>query len=255
MAADEVGAADQVRGANRRGAETQVRHGHRTGLLRVVNEVALRVVIGVFADDLDGVLVGADGAVGPEAVEQAADHAVRLDGELGIVVDAGVRDVVIDPNREVILRPLSEEMVEQAFDHRRREFLRRQPVATADQRGKRHEPAPAVADAFVDRVDAVKVQRLACAARFLGSVEHREGLGGGGKCFDETTHIERAVQSHLQHADLLPARVECVDRFVHRLSARTHQDDDALGVRCAVILVETVRAADERGELHPLPSA
>jgi hypothetical protein len=65
---------DQVGGADRLGAEAQVRGGHGAGLLGVVDEVALGVVFGVFgADDLDGVLVGAHGAVGAEAVEEGAD--------------------------------------------------------------------------------------------------------------------------------------------------------------------------------------
>ena len=38
----------------------------------VVDEVALGVVVGLFADDLDRVLVGADGAIRTEAEEDAA---------------------------------------------------------------------------------------------------------------------------------------------------------------------------------------
>ena len=51
--------------------------GQAAGLLGVVLEVALRVHIGVVADDLDGVLVGADGTVGAQAVELAGDRCRR----------------------------------------------------------------------------------------------------------------------------------------------------------------------------------
>ena len=75
VAGDEVGPGDQVGGADRLRAETQVRGRHRAGLLRVVDEVALRVVVGFVADDLDGVLVRAHRAVGAEAVEESAHRA------------------------------------------------------------------------------------------------------------------------------------------------------------------------------------
>ena len=54
-------------------AEAQVGDGDAARFLRVVGEVALGVHVGVVADDLDGVLVGADGAVRAEAPELAAD--------------------------------------------------------------------------------------------------------------------------------------------------------------------------------------
>ena len=76
VAGDEGRAVDQVGGADRLRAEAQVRDGDRAGLLRVVDEVALGVVVRLLADDLDGVLVGADRAVGAEAVEERA-HGVR----------------------------------------------------------------------------------------------------------------------------------------------------------------------------------
>ena len=66
---DEVGMVDQVGGIDRLLAEAQVRDGDGAGLLGVVDEVGLGKVVGGLADDLDGVLVGADGAVGAEAEE------------------------------------------------------------------------------------------------------------------------------------------------------------------------------------------
>ena len=75
MAGHEVGPGNQVAGMDRLGAEAQVRDGDGAGFLRVVDEIALGVVVGFLADDLDGVLVGAHGAIGAQAVEQGAHRA------------------------------------------------------------------------------------------------------------------------------------------------------------------------------------
>ena len=60
-------------------------------------EEALRVARGLLPDDLDRVLVRTDGPVGAEAIENATDDVGRLGDEPGIVVEAGVRDIVCDP--------------------------------------------------------------------------------------------------------------------------------------------------------------
>ena len=70
MAGDEPGLRDQIGRPDRTRARAQVGDRRRARLLGVVDEVALHVQIGLFPDDLDRVLVGADGAVGAEAVEQ-----------------------------------------------------------------------------------------------------------------------------------------------------------------------------------------
>ena len=80
-----------------------MRDGDGAGLLRVVDEVALGVVVGVLADDLDGVLVGAHGAVGAEAEEQRADG-LRLRWRSSGRRQRGVGDIVDDADGEVILR-------------------------------------------------------------------------------------------------------------------------------------------------------
>ena len=56
-------------------AEAQVADGDAAGLLGVILEVCLNVLVGVVADDLDGVLVGANGAVAAQTPELALDGA------------------------------------------------------------------------------------------------------------------------------------------------------------------------------------
>ena len=72
MAGDEVGVREQVRALYGIAAEAEVRLRHGARFLRVVVEVALGEIVRLFADDLDGVLVRPDRAVGAESVEQGA---------------------------------------------------------------------------------------------------------------------------------------------------------------------------------------
>ena len=71
VAGQKVRGLDEVGGADGLLAEAQVAFGDAVGLLGVVLEVRLGVHPGVVADDLGGVLVGAHGAVGPQAPELA----------------------------------------------------------------------------------------------------------------------------------------------------------------------------------------
>ena len=75
MAGDEVSLVDVVGRTDGLVAETQVGNGDAAGLLGVILEVSLNVLVSVIADDLDGVLVSADGAVAAQTPELALDGA------------------------------------------------------------------------------------------------------------------------------------------------------------------------------------
>ena len=60
MAGNKISLADVVGGFNGLVAEAQVRNGDAAGFFGVICKVALRVHIGMVADNLDGVLVRAD---------------------------------------------------------------------------------------------------------------------------------------------------------------------------------------------------
>src|SRR6516162_2615874 len=109
-----------------------MRYSDGAGFLRVVDEIALRVVFGSLPDDLNGVFVGTYGAIRAETVKQCTDRARVFGGEFWIVAQAGVRDVVLDANGEVIFGFGLFELVENPLDHRRRELFRREAVAAAD---------------------------------------------------------------------------------------------------------------------------
>jgi hypothetical protein len=76
VAGHEVGLGDVVRALDGLVAEAQMADGDAAGLLGVVLEICLNVLVGVVADDLDGVLVGADGAVAAQTPELALDGAL-----------------------------------------------------------------------------------------------------------------------------------------------------------------------------------
>ena len=104
MAGDEVAPADKIGRSDRARAEAQMRDRHRAGFFRIVNKISLGKVVGVFADDFDRLLVRPDRAVGAEAEKQRADDIVGLDREIRIEIQTGVRDIVVDADREMIFR-------------------------------------------------------------------------------------------------------------------------------------------------------
>ena len=70
------------------------------------------------------------------------------------------------------------EIVEHRLHHRRRELLRREPVAPADD--PRHLAAALVGHRLGEGGDHVLIERLAGRTGFLGAIEHRDRLDRGG---------------------------------------------------------------------------
>ena len=105
------------------GAEAKMRDGIRARFLRVVDEVALRVAGRVGGENLHGILVGAHRAVGAETKEQRAHDLGRFNVEVRIDLEAGVRDIIDDPDGERMLRVGLGELVEHRLRHRRVEIL------------------------------------------------------------------------------------------------------------------------------------
>ena len=113
--------------------KTQVRDGHAARLLGVVLEVGLDILVGVVADDLDRVLVGADGAVATETPELALDGALSGGvGRIGVHGQRQVGDVVHDADGELLLGLVSLELLVDGEGSRGRLVLRTEAVAAAD---------------------------------------------------------------------------------------------------------------------------
>ena len=124
MHGDEVRALNQIRTLDRLLAKTEVRNRLATGFLRVINEIALRVERGVLADDLDGVLVGADGAVAAVSIKDSASIFGIFGDEGRIPRQRMLGQVVVDTDGEVILGGVLLELIEDGLGHGGGEFLR-----------------------------------------------------------------------------------------------------------------------------------
>ena len=244
MHADEAGPFDEVGAADRCRIEAEMADGHRAGLLRVVHEVRLRVEVGVLADDLGGVLVRADGAVGAEPVEHGAD--LRMVGDEGRVMgQAAVRHVVDDAHREPVARGVSGCLCKHRGGHRRGELLAAQPVAAANHpRGDT--ACPGVGGAVPQRRQHVEVQRFERCPRFLRAVEHRDGPHARWQRCQQRSGGERAVEAHDGDADSLAAPVQLVDRLGDGTDTGTHQHDHPIRVGRTVVVDEVVRPAGHR---------
>ena len=247
MAGDELGLIDQVRAADRRRAESQVRSRHRPGFLRVINEVALGEVVGGLADDLDRVLVGADRSIRTQAIEQGPPHAFRFTVEVVIPRQARPADVVENADGEMVLRAGFGQVIEHGLGHPGVELLRPQAVAPADHLREGALPQPG-GNRFGQRRLHVLVERLPGRSRFLRAVEHTQGAHARRQGFHERADVERPEETDPNQPNLLPAPDQQIDDLVHRLGAGAHHHHDALGVRRADVIEQVVGPADPGGE-------
>ncbi len=171
----------------------------------------MREIIGVLADDFDRFLVRANGAIRSKPKELRAHNVVRLDREIGIEIEARMRQIVVDAYREMILGRWSCKILEHRLDHRRREFFRRQTVAAADH-------SHVAATLFVKRVHTIEIKRLASRSGFFRAVENGDVAHILRQHFDERSGIEGPIQPHFQDANFFVLRVEEIDSLVHSLA-------------------------------------
>ena len=236
MACNEVCLVDVVRALDLLVAEAQVADGDAAGLLGVVLEVSLNVLVGVVADDLDGVLVSADGAVTAETPELALDGAFcggRGSGNFG---QREVSYVVNDADGELALHLVLLKLVVNGKDGSGRSVLRAETVAAADDLN--------VASCVCNGGYNVEVQRLALSAGLLGAVENCDLLAGSGDGLKQLVCSPGAEQSYLYKTDLLALSGEVVDDFFRNVADRAHCNDDAVGVGSAVVVEQLVVGAE-----------
>ena len=237
MAGNKVRLVDVVRALDGLVAEAQVAHRHAAGLLRVILEVGLHVLVGVVADDLDGVFVRADRAVAAETPELALDGALCRGGGSGLLGKGHVGHVVHNAQGELALHLALRELLVDCKDRGGRRVLAAEAVAAADD-------LDVGLAGIGKRRHHVEVQRLAQGAGLLGAVEDRKLFAARGDRRDQLVRAERAVQAHLHEADLLTLRAEVIDDFFRHVADRAHRDDHAVGIGCAVVVEELVVRAE-----------
>ena len=179
VAGDEVGLVDVVGALDGLVAKAQVADGHAAGLLGVILEVGLNVLVGMVADDLDGVLVRADGTVAAETPELALDGAFRRGVRAVLVLGEGEASHVIDDaDGELTLHLVLLQLAVNGEDGSGRGILGAETVTAADDLN--------VGLAGVgERGDDVEVQGLALCAGLLGAVEDGDLLAGRGNGLDQ----------------------------------------------------------------------
>ena len=200
---DEMGLTDQIGCVDRLRAKAQVRGGDGACLLGVVDEIALRVVVGFLTDDLDRVLVGAYRAVRTETEEHGAYRVFTFDGEFRVVVDAGMSDVVVDAQGKMTLGGGLLHFLKQAVDHRGRELLGRQPIAAANDPRYGLERRRAGGHCFLNGDTYILVKGLACGTRFLSPIQDADHFCAGGKRLDKMLDREGPEESDDDDTDLL----------------------------------------------------
>ena len=264
VARDEVSVFDEVRRPDGLGAETQVRHGHRARLLRVVHEVALGVHVGVLADDLHRRFVRADGAVGAESEEHRLHLARRpWVAEFVVGVEAQPGHVVVDahgeaPFRAWFLRRVEPgQLVEHRLDMGGTELLRRQAVAPADHVWRPLERSGVGVHHVVQGGDDVEQQRLARRSRLLRAIQHGDRAHGRRQRPHEVLGRERTVEAHLQESDALARSGQGLDGLLGGARSGSHQHHHPVGVGRSDVVDQPVGATAAGGELaeHALDDA
>ena len=234
VASHEVRGLNLIGRADGRVAEAEVRAGEAARLLRVVGEVSLAILVGVVADNLHGVLIGTHRTVCAEAVELGFEDAFAAECHFLFEGQGAERHVVHDAHGEVVLRFVEGKVFVDGDNHCGRGVARAETVASADDEG--------TVLLVVESVLHVEVKRFAVSAGFFRAVEHSNALARLGHGGEEVLGRERAIEVNADHADLFALGVEIVDGLAGSLGHRTHADDDALGVFCAVIGEEFVFA-------------
>lgn len=188
------------------------------GFLGVADEVRLAVKVGGVADDLDGILIRAHGAVRTHA----PDFNVCLSGgSRADFLGNGQRSkgyVVHDTDGEIVLGCHGLEILVDCQNPTGRGILGAEAATSAD---NLHRNAPL----FVNGAN-VLIQRLAHGTRFSGTVQNGKALAGLGNRVQEVVRGEGAVEVDVHQTDFFTLCGQTVHGFLCGFGGGTHEDDD-----------------------------
>ena len=193
-------------------------------------------------DDLDGVLIGANGTVGAQAVELAADGAFGSGVEQLAHGQAGAGHVIHNAHGEVVLH-FAIQVGKHGLHMGGGELLGAQAIAAAHH-------LDVVAAGLGEGSAHIQVERLAQRAGFLGAVQHGDLLAGGRNSRDEVLHGEGTVQVALDHAHLFAHGNHLGHGFVGHVAAGAHGDDNLFRVGSAHIIEQVIVAAGQLAHLR-----
>ena len=236
MAGYEVSHGDVVSAADGFVAETQVGLGYAAGLLGVVFKVCLCILVGVVADDLDGILVCANGTVGAQTPELAGDDALACGNDVFTNGQGQEGDIIFDAHGEVILL-CAVHVVVNSLHLSGGGVLGSQTVTTCQN---------LAAEAVFDQCCAnVQIQRFAQRAGFLGAVQNGDALCACGQSSHQMLHGEGTVQVNLDHTDLFALCVQVVHNFFQSFANGAHCNHNAVSIGCAVVVEQLIVATGD----------
>ena len=231
----------QIGGENGLLAEAQMAAGDAEGLLGVVLKIGLGILIGIVADDLDGILVSAHGAVAAKTPELTADHFLVGEGQAGPNGQRAVCHIIFDTHSEAGERLILQQVIENRLDLSRGGVLGGETVTAAADVG-------GVLAVGVGGADG-QIQRIARRAHFFAAVQHRDLLHRFGQRLQEVFCGERVEQMDLQIADLFPLGVQVRHGLPGCAADRTHGHDDPGRIRSAVVVENVIISAGDGVDL------
>ena len=214
-------------------SETQMGHGHTAGLLGIIIKICLGIHIGVVADDLDGVLVRANGTVCAKAPEFAVDGSFGSGNDGLAQLKRQVGHIIHDADGKSLLRMV----LINGNDLRRRGVLGTKTVTAGEYRNL-------IELGALKSSHNVQIQRLADGARLLGPVKNGDLLYGIRDRSDKRLGSERTVQANFYNAYLLALLCQIVDGLLDRVVDGTHGNNHMLRVCGAVIVEQLIVGAD-----------
>ena len=152
-----------------------------------------------------------------------------------------MREVIDNADGEAVLRGIFLQLVEHSEDLVRRRVLAAEAVAATDD--------DRLAVRAVESSAYIEVQRLALGARLLRAIEHRDLLDGFRQLLQEVLHGERAVEMHVQQADLLALSIQVIHNLLRRLADGAHRDDHAIGILRAIVVEQVMLTARDLCEI------
>ena len=175
VAGHQGGPLDQVRGADRLGPEAQMGNGVGAGFLGVVDEIALHLQRGAVTDNPDRGFVGADGAIGAQAVDDRA-HLAGLAHKGRIPGQRAMAEVISNAHREMVERGFTRlQLGQHRRGHRRGEFLGTEAVAPADHPRQR-QLAMVQGPGLRQGRHHIEVQGLTGRTGFFATIQHGHRL-------------------------------------------------------------------------------
>ena len=232
-----------IRRTDRSVAKTEMALRDAERFLCIIFEISLCEFVCMRIDDLDRILVGADGTVRAETPEFAADKSVFLEIQDFLFLQRQVCHIVIDADRKTVDRLFLKQVRKDRCDLGRRGVLGGQTVTAAD-----HNEVAASAKRCTD----ILIQRLAGASHLFCAIQNSNRLACSRYRSNETADIERPIQMDLYKTDFLAASVQEVDRLLDASGNGSHRDNDTLCIRRSVIIEDVVLSACNLADLSEI---